>query len=842
MKVLSFGGKIIAAFAALLMVNYATAQQPDSIEVTKKLDYSYQRMYIINDIKISGLSKNINENLMISNSGLMRGDTLYLPGSTHLADAVKRLWDERYFSDIKVLMQFIDSENVNIEIVVQPRPLVNQWLLEGVGKGQKSDLMDKLDLKRGSEMSEFTINRAINIIKKHFAEKGYHNTQVTVKEGETNEVLNMIDVTFVVDKGERVKIGEIQITGNSEVPTKKLLKAMKGTKAKNWNFFKSSKFKVDKYEEDKENIIDYYNSKGFRNAIILKDSIYQINEKRMGIKLELEEGNKFYFRDIKWIGNSAYDTYTLSAVLGILPGDLYDRKTMNKRLGIGKEADIDGTNVVAMYQNNGYMFSTIQPEETIVGKDSIDLEIKIIEGNQATINSVNITGNNRLNDHVIRRELYVRPGELYDRSLLMATYRQLMATKHFNPEAFNPDIRPVTGSDRLVDITFPLEEQASDQFQLSGGWGAGMFVGSIGVTLNNLSIGELFKKGAWRPYPSGNGQSLSLQAQTNGSYYKSIALSFTEPWLGGKKPNTFSTSVHYTEETNANYMWKDSEKHFRTIGFSAGIGKRLSWPDPYFQVYGEISYQSYNLKNWDYFIISNGSSHTISFRGTISRNTIDNPYFPRSGSEFSLSATLTPPYSLFDGKDYGGRALSDNKRYKLIEYHKWKFKYDWYYPLAANKLVLKASAQFGLLGAYNYHKQSPFEGFDVGGDGMSGYNVYGVEIIGLRGYDDSSITPVSSNGDYARAYNKYTLELRYPIVLQPASQIFALVFAEGGNAFQTIKKMNPFEVKRSAGVGVRLFLSVVGMLGLDWGYGFDVAPGTGKKGGSQLHFMIGQTF
>ena len=457
MKIKSFGGKILAVIAALLIVGPITAQQQDTIKSIKNLDYTTQRLYIINDITMTGLNKqHFDPQLMIANSGLSRGDTLLLPGSTHLADAVKRLWNEKFFSDIQIYMELIDHEKVNIEIHVKPRLMVNEWIIEGVGKGQKDELFDKLDLNRGSELSEFVLDRATSIIKKHYEEKGFHNTQIKIQQTNSAESDNMVDVTFVIDRGRRIKIGEILFEGNKEFADARLRGAMKNTNKKNWNIFKNAKFKKEKFEEDKENIIDLYNSKGFRNAIILKDSIYQINDKRIGIKITLDEGNKFYFRDIKWIGNSIYDTYTLSAVLGILPGDIYDRKTMNKRLGIGKDADMDGTNVTALYQNNGYIFSMIEPEENIVGQDSIDLEIKIIEGNQATINSVTITGNNRINDHVIRRELYVRPGELYDRSLLMATYRQLMATKHFNPEVFAPDIRPVIGSDRLIDIKFPF--------------------------------------------------------------------------------------------------------------------------------------------------------------------------------------------------------------------------------------------------------------------------------------------------------------------------------------------------------------------------------------------------
>ncbi|MDE5622342.1 MAG: BamA/TamA family outer membrane protein, partial [Alistipes sp.] len=452
---------------------------------------------------------------------------------------------------------------------------------------------------------------------------------------------------------------------------------------------------------------------------------------------------------------------------------------------------------------------------------------------------VGITGNQRVDDEVIRRELYTRPGELYDRSMLMQTIRTLGSMGHFNPEAIMPDIKPV--SNELVNVNWPLEEQASDQFNVAGGWGSGTFVGSVGITLNNLSIKNFFKRGAWRPYPMGQNQRLSLSAQTNGTYYKAFAFSFTDPWLGGRKPNSFTLSAHFSEQNNAYYVWQTSTQYFRTYGVAAGLGKRLNWPDPYFTLYTEASYERYTLKDWPSFVMTNGSANLLSLKLVFSRNSVDQPIYPRRGSEFTASVQATLPYSLWDGKDYSDPNLSDAERYRWIEFHKWQFKGQWFQALTRNSnLVLMAKAEMGFLGSYNKNKVSPFERYEVGGDGMSGYNIYGIDIISMRGYEDGALDPDANN--YSCAYNKYTVELRYPVILKPSSQIYVLGFLEGGNAFESWKKFSPFRIKRSAGFGVRLYLPVVGMLGIDWGYGFDPPARSPTRSGSQFHFVMGQQF
>ena len=512
---------------------------------------------------------------------------------------------------------------------------------------------------------------------------------------------------------------------------------------------------------------------------------------------------------------------------------------MYKRLGIGKDANPDDMSIVSLYQNEGYLMSQVDPAEVIVGRDSIDLELKIFEGNPFTINKVDISGNLRVDDDVIRREVYTRPGDLYNRSLLMQTIRTLGSMGHFNPEAIMPDIQPVTNE--LVDIGWALEEQASDQFNISGGWGAGSFVGSVGITLNNISTKKFFKGSAWRPYPMGQNQKLSLQAQTNGTYYKSFSFVFTEPWLGGRKPNSLSISSHYSDQNDAYYSWQASTQHFRTFGLAAGIGRRLSWPDPYFTLYTELSYQRYMLKEWSGFIMENGDANMISANVVFARNSVDQQIFPRRGSDFSLGVQFTPPYSLFNNKDYSSKDMSEQERFKFIEFHKWSSHVTWYQSFMSNSnLVLKLHAEMGYLGHYDKNLVSPFERFEVGGDGMTGYNIYGIDVVSLRGYEEGALDPVGS--DYSLAYNKYTMELRYPVILEPSSQIYVLAFMEGGNGFTSWRDFNPFNIKRSAGFGVRLYLPIVGMLGIDWGYGFDPAQGFTEKSGSQFHFTIGQSF
>ena len=824
-----------------------TNQLLQQFEKAPTLEGGTQKLYHIRNVNIHG-AQYIDNSILRASSGLIPGDSIYLP-SNFISTAITRLWNQRLFSDIRVGAT-IEGDSLDLEVFLKERPRVNYWRFEGISKSNQKDLLEKLKLKRGTELSDYVIDKNSKLIHKYYADKGFRNAEVSVRIDNDSILKQAVNVTFIVDRKRKIKIGEINFTGNEEFSDKRLRRTFKKTHQKSLNFFRGAKFNEEDFENDKELLLDFYNSKGFRNANIVADSIYAINDKRMGITLDISEGNKYYIRNVSWIGNSVYETDELARMFGVEKGSIYDKKSMYKRLGIGAYYNPDEPSITNLYKDQGYLTSQIDPAEIIIGKDSIDLEVRVFEGKQFTINNVGISGNMRLDDEVIRRELYTRPGELYNQSLLFQTIRTLGSMGHFTAEAIAPDIQPVVNSDELVDINWPLEEIASDQFQIAGGWGGGTFVGSVGVTLNNLSIKNFFKKGAWRPYPMGQNQRLSLSAQTNGTYYKAFAFSFTDPWLGGKKPNSFTLSAHISEQNNAYYVWQSATQYFRTYGVAAGLGKRLNWPDPYFTFYAEASYERFKLKNWNTFGMTNGAANLLSLKIVFARSSVDQPLYPRRGSEFSASVQATPPYSLWDGKDYrmleqlaSNSSTSDaanQERYRWVEFHKWQFKAQWYQTLSKNSnLVLMLKAEMGYLGAYNKYKVSPFERFEVGGDGMSGYNIYGIDIISMRGYEDGALDPTS---DYSRGYNKYTAELRYPVILKPSSTIYVLGFLEGGNAFESWKKFSPFKIKRSAGFGVRLYLPVVGMLGIDWGYGFDAPANSTSKSGSQFHFVLGQQF
>ena len=872
-----YAGKQIVAVAAalLLMAGFASAQTQDTVRVDKtdreaeqslkeqNADKQQQdedeeeeddgshfdrnapvmsaeaepHLYYIRKVNVYGVRFR-DKNLLLSTSGLMPGDSLYLP-STFISDAITRLWNQRYFSDVEIGAE-IEGDSIDLNVFLQERPRVRSWSFEGehIGRSKQKDLMDELKLKAGTELSDYVIDKNEKLIKKHFISKGFRNVDVSTRIENDSIRQNMVNVTFRIDRNEKVRVGSITFSGNTQFKERRLRRTFKKTHQKSINFFQNTKLNEEDYKEDKNLLIDFYNSQGYRNATILSDSVYAINPERIGIHIDLSEGDKFYIRNIKWIGNSIYPTEELQQIFGVKSGDTYDKKSMHKRLGIGREMDPEGMSVANLYQNNGYLMSQIEPSEIVVGKDSIDLEIKVFEGKPFTVNEVGISGNNRVDDEVIRRELYVFPGELYNRALLMRTLRMLMGMGHFDAEQLQPDIQPVS-SDK-VNVNFPLVETASDQFNVAGGWGSGSFVGSVGITLNNLSTRNLFKKGTWTPYPMGQNQKFSISGQTNGTYYKAIAASFTDPWVGGHKPNSLTVSGHWSEQNNAYNVLQSATMYFRSFGLAAGLGKRLKWPDPNFSLYLEAQYTRYSLKNWNYFIMSNGVANELSFKVALSRSTVDQPIYPRSGSEFSAVLTLTPPYSLWDGRDYSDSSMPDRTRYKWIEYHRWQFNARWFLPISRNnKFVLMAAAEMGFLGHYNKNKVSPFERFEVGGDGMSGYTIYGVDIIRLRGYENGALDPTS---DYSIGYNKYTMELRYPVILKESSQIYVLGFLEGGNGYSSWKDFSPFRIKRSAGLGVRIYLPIVGLLGLDWGWGFDAPAGSTRRSGSQFHFTMGQTF
>jgi outer membrane protein insertion porin family len=642
----------------------------------------------------------------------------------------------------------------------------------------------------------------------------------------------------------------------------KLRRAMKETNVKNLNIFKPSKFLRETYEEDKELVLAEYREQGYRDARIVNDTVYHVSDDRLAIEIEIEEGKQYFFRNFEWIGNTQYTSRDLTRALKIDEGDPYNIDLLQERLTIAEDA------VGNLYLDNGYLFFNVNPVIKNIENDSVDVQLRMYEGDRVRISEVIIEGNEKTNEHVIRRELRTRPGDLFSKSDIMRSQRELSQLGFFDPESFGIEPININQSEGTVDLKYTLVEKANDQLEVSGGWGANMLVGTIGLRFSNFSARRIFKKDAWKPVPSGDGQTLSLRAQTNGKYYKSYSLSFTEPWLGGKRPNSLTVSLFHSIQNNANIFYQvDNDESFKITGASVSLGRRLKWPDDYFTISHSVSFQKYNLKNWDrYFFIDNGSSNNFSFTTNFGRNSVDQPIYPRRGSSFYLTLQITPPYSLFkdskwwelsDGdiasaeeqfenqSETSTRTLSDIKedmvnqeKYNWIEYHKWKFKGQWYLKLI-DDLVLATNTEFGYLGHYNNDLgPSPFGSFDVGGDGMSGYSLYGIETIALRGYENGSLTP-SKGGN---VYQKVNLELRYPLTLKPQATIYALAFVEAGNAWYDFESYNPFVLRRSAGVGIRAFLPMFGLLGIDWGYGFDKVPGALDASGGQFHFVIGQQF
>ena len=668
-------------------------------------------------------------------------------------------------------------------------------------------------------------------------------------------------------RSDKIRIKEINFDGNEHDSDYKLAKSMKKTKAKKfYNFFKSKKFDEKEYPNDKKGLISAFNEAGYRDARILKDSIYYVEDNRLGIDFEFDEGDKYYFRNISWTGNSVYPSDVLNQILAIKAGDVYDVVTMQKRLfGGGKQSDYD---VSKLYRDNGYLFFNITPVELNIQNDSVDVEMRISEGKPARLNNIVINGNDLTNEKVVRRQIFTRPGYLFSQSDFERSVREIASLGQFDSEAI---MNPSSGysiipnqRDNTVDIIYNVTEKPSSQLELSGGWGGKTFVATVGVSFNNFSTNRFFEKEAWKPVPLGDAQSLAFRFQTNGTYYTALTASFTEPWLFGKKPTSLNLSAYYTRQTNSYLAFNilSHDRQMEVFGASASLGKRLKWPDSYFVLYNGLSWQTYKLTNWysGYFIFDDGLANNFSYSVNLLRNSTDQQIYPRQGSEFSVSLSLTPPYSLFrkydydsDGNKYAVASYKDvdystwgsDTRYKWIEYHKWKLSAAQYIKVAGD-LVLMARAQFGYLGYYNRNwGYSPFEGFLVGGDGMSGYSTYGSEVISLRGYTNYSLTPYQTTSynsqGYAYAgnvYDKFTVEVRYPVILQPTSTIYVLGFLEGGNCWSDIRQFNPFQIYRSAGVGVRVFLPMVGLLGVDWGYGFD----SSSIGGSQFHFVIGQQF
>ncbi|MHC1780533.1 MAG: outer membrane protein assembly factor BamA [Bacteroidales bacterium] len=818
---------------------YRAAAQDNTASKGVIVDYNKPQEYIVGGIRVTG-AKFYGEEQMLSYTGLSKGDKITIPGDD-ISSIVKRIWMQRFFSDVGLYIDSIKRDTVYLNLYLQERPRVSHWDFEGVRSGEKTDLNERLKLRRGSELSDYILSSSSEIIRKFYVEKGFLQTQITAKQENDTLISNAVRVTFVVDRKERVKIKKIFFEGNENVKGSKLASAMKKTKdMRILNFFSSKKFNEKEYDNDKKLMLQKYSEAGFRDARIIKDSIFYIEDGRLGIKFTIDEGKRYYFRDITWTGNSMYTGEDLNSVLRIGKGDIYDVVSMEKRLFEAEEG-----NVSKMYRDGGYLFFRVVPiEKSIVG-DSVDVEMRVFEGKPANFNRIIINGNNVTNEKVARRELFTRPGYLFNQTYLERSLRGLAAMGHFDPEKLmSPTGYSVVPNEsaNTVDITYNLEEKSNSQFEIAGGWGGNTFVGTLGISFNNFSLSKVFDKKAWRPVPLGDGQQLSIRFQTNGSYYTAFSASFTEPWLFGKKPTSLSFSTYYTKQTNSTYFYQNSGQSMEVYGLSAGIGTRLKWPDNEFVLYNEISAQSYKLTDWQYyFIFKDGISNNISWKIRLQRNSTDQPIYPRSGSDFQLGLQITPPYSLFRDKNTNYKGMTDAQRYKWIEYHKWTFKGSTFNRIAGD-LVLMTRANFGYLGYFSRSLgYSPFEGFILGGDGMSGYNTYGSEVIGLRGYPNNSLTPRINESYAGNVYDKFTVELRYPIVLQPQSTIYALVFLEGGNSWSDIRDFNPFSIKRSAGFGVRVLLPIVGMLGIDWGYGFDPVENK-KASGSNFHFVIGQQF
>ena len=833
-------GKIFLAL--FLLMPFAVVAQ----NTTAVVDYSAPKTYVLKGIKAEGTSY-LNADRIISITGLEVGDKIEIPGE-QLSDIMKRVWLQRKFSDVGFYIDSLSPKGDSCILVLklQERPRVSRWLFEGAKNSEKTDLTERLKLRRGGELSDYVEKSSIDIIKNYYKEKGFYQVDVYMSQQPDTVIKNAVIATFHIDKGDKIKIEQINFHGVGEnVKESKLAKDMKKTKDKRLvNFFRSKKFNEKEYKNDKNSLIEVFNEAGYRDALVVSDSISYTPENRMVLDIFFDQGKRYYFRDITWTGNSIYSKEQLDNVLMIKKGDIYDVVTMDKRLqGDPKQQYMD---VRKMYTDNGYLFFNVTPVELAIDGDSVDVEMRIMEGKPATFNNIVINGNTITSERVARRAVYTRPGYLYSQSDFERSIRELGSIGHFDPEKFQSSdgysILPNMNSN-TVDIAYNVEEKPNSQLELSGGWGGETFVGTLGVSFNNFSVKRMFDKKAWRPVPLGDGQTLSIRFQTNGTYYTALSASFMEPWLTGKKPMSLSTSVYFTRQTNSYYYYLNDDEYMEVLGVAASLGSRLKWPDDYFVLYHELSWQQYRLKDWNYnFLFANGKSNNFSYKITLNRNSTDQPIYPRSGSDFLFSVQLTPPYSLFRPENTDYKNMTDQQRYKWIEYHKWTYKSTLYTKLIGD-FVLKTSADFGYLGCYNKDLYSPFEGYQVGGDGMSGYNTYGSDIIGLRGYPNYSLTPIEGNAYAGRVYDKFTVELRYPVILQPSSTIFALAFLEGGNCWSSIKDFNPFEIKRSAGVGLRVLLPIVGMLGIDWAYGFDPVPSEGKKkSGSQFHFMIGQQF
>jgi outer membrane protein insertion porin family len=848
-----FKYSILVFFFLALYVTGIAQLVPIELNSAEAIDWAKPKEYTIAGIEVE-CSEYTDKNIVRLLSGITYGDKVQIPGDK-ISEAIKNLWKQSLFEDVKIYLVKTIGDDAFLKIAVVEKPRLSKFSFRGnVKKNDADEIRGKIRLIREKVVTDYTIGYIKNIVKDFYVNKGFYHTQVNItsepdKTAKTPHVIVYINVV----KGKKVRIKNLNLNGNTIIADWKLRRKMSDSKPfRFYTFWNSGKYLEDNLEKDLPSIIAKYNGKGYRDARIAKDTVYFVSKNRVNIDVKIEEGHKYYFGDIKWFGNAKYRSGQLDTILNIKKGEIFDQTLLDQKLMMNP----NGYDISSLYMDDGYLFFNVTPQEVNVHNDTIDLDIHLYEGKQATINRVTVLGNAKTNDHVIYREIRTRPGQLFRRSDIIRTQRELSQLGYFDPEKLSVTPTP-NPADGTVDIEYRVEEKPSDQIELSGGWGGGRVVGTLGLSFNNFSMRNIFKPSAWSPLPTGDGQKFSIRAQTNGIFYQSYNLSFTEPWLGGKKPNSLSISGFYSmfNSTGAKKYVNDAEGNkilnvnrstMKIIGGSVGFGKRLKKPDDFFSLYTEASYNYYELQNYSFFILANGYANDFNCKINITRNSIDAPIFPKNGSNFSLLGQFTPPYSLFNGKDYNTATTAE--KFKFIEYQKYKFTAEWYTQLTnkkagegkeARNLVLRTKIGYGILGMYNKNVGvSPFERYYMGGSGLSGFqNFVAREIIALRGYTDNSLS--STRGDPLCA--RYTMELRYPISLNPQATIFILGFAEAGNTWAKYKDFNPFQVKRSAGFGLRVFLPMFGLLGLDYGWGFDNIPGNPGSGNGkgQFHFTLG---
>ncbi len=839
-------------FFAFFVNAQDTTETPAPKSYMGYIDYSFPKTYEISGVLITG-TEYYDKSVLQVLSGLGIGQKIKIPGDD-ITRAITNLWKQKLFDDVKISVLDITDDKISLEVYVREKPRLSTFAIKGLRKSKATTLRDELTLKSGQIITDQMLNSTRNQIKKFFTDKGFLDADATFDVIPDDPKKNTSKLRITVKQGDKIKIHRINFEGNTTVPSNKLRRVLKKTKESR-RFLAKSRYIESEYEADKSKIIDKYLTLGYRDIEIVDDSVYRYDEKSLNIDIKINEGSKYYYRDIKFIGNTKYTSAQLHDILKINKGDVYNQSLLDSRLNMSQtELDIS-----TLYMDDGYLFFRIEPIEVLVENDSIDLELRMSEGPQARINKVTVVGNTKTSDHVILRELRTRPGQLFSRSDITRSLRELATVGYFNPEALNvnPVPHPENGT---VDIEYKVEERPNDQIELSAGWGMYSIVGTLGLTLNNFSTKKMFDPKAWSPVPSGDGQRLSLRAQSNGTFYQSYSASFTEPWLGGKKPIALTVSIFHSVQSNGYSKGEALRSALFTTGASVGIAKRLKWPDDYFIAQYSLNYQRYNnmydIYGKSYIAsVPEGVSNSFSFKYVIARNSTNQTIYPSSGSNISLSVQATPPYSLFNGVDY--KTIDADKRYRLLEFHKWKFDAT-FFTTVVGKLVIMTRANFGFIGAYNpLVGMTPFERFWVGGAGLMGFNLDGRELIALRGYQDNSLTPIKterfSTGsgtieqkvrEGGTIYNRYTFELRYPISLNPQATVFPLLFAEAGGAWLQFKDFNPFQVYRSVGAGVRIFLPMFGMIGLDYGYGFDVVNGSvdGQYNRGNFHFLIGQQF